>query len=53
MANDFWKEYNEQQRKIMGEREKALKGKPGAPLKVGKRIPGEPIKTQKTAGKKK
>ena len=35
MANDFWKAYNENQKRIMLEQEKEMKGKPGKPVKVG------------------
>ena len=51
MANDFWAEYNRQQRKIMEERDKANRGKDRPAIKPSKRVPGTPVK--KAPAKKK
>ncbi len=43
----FWDDYNQKQRKIMEEQDKANNGKTYSPIKPGNRKPGTPVKPAK------
>lgn len=44
MANEFWEKYNQQQRKIMEERERVNHGKSRPTIKPAKWDPTAPVK---------